>query len=126
SHRDVDLVSFTGSAAVGRAIAAQGAASMKRIILELGGKSVALHLPDTFADGVAGAVRSSLMVFGSHAGQGCSLQTRVLVPHDQVDAVSEALAAAIGSLTVGDPRERSTVVGPVITAAHRDRIAGLV
>jgi aldehyde dehydrogenase (NAD+) len=125
-HRAVDLVSFTGSTAVGRAIAAQAAPTIKRVILELGGKSVQLHLPDTVATGPQPVVRQAMSVFGAHAGQGCSLQTRVLVPSEHKASVLDALAAALPRLTVGDPQERSTVVGPVISAAHRDRIAALV
>ena len=125
-HRFVDLVSFTGSTTVGRAIAAQAAPTMKRLILELGGKSVQLHLPDVVAPSPQSVVRQAMSVFGSHAGQGCSLQTRVLVPAAHKAEVLDALAVAVPSVTVGDPQERATVVGPVITAAHRDRIASLV
>jgi acyl-CoA reductase-like NAD-dependent aldehyde dehydrogenase len=125
-HRAVDLVTFTGSTTVGRAIAAQGAPTMKRIILELGGKSVQLHLPDAVAQGPQSVVRQAMSVFGSHAGQGCSLQTRVLVPAGAKEPVLDALAAGVPLIAMGDPQERTTVVGPVISAAHRDRIAGLV
>jgi acyl-CoA reductase-like NAD-dependent aldehyde dehydrogenase len=67
-----------------------------------------------------------MMVFYGHAGQGCALQTRVLVPEANKAAVIAALEAAVPALTIGDPRERTTVVGPVITQAHRERIRGLV
>ena len=126
THPDVDLVSFTGSTAVGRAIAAQAAPGMKRLILELGGKSVQLYLPDAIADGPAKAVGGALAVFFAHAGQGCSLQTRMLVPREQVATVVDAVAAAAAGLTVGDPREASTVVGPVVSASSRERIERLV
>ncbi|HLY82741.1 MAG TPA: aldehyde dehydrogenase family protein [Acidimicrobiales bacterium] len=126
SHRAVDLVSFTGSTTVGRAIAAQAAPTMKRLILELGGKSVQLHLPDVLEDSPESAARSAMSVFASHAGQGCSLQTRVLVPMQHKAAVLDVLAGAVPAIKVGDPRQRTTVVGPVISAAHRDRISKLV
>jgi aldehyde dehydrogenase (NAD+) len=126
TDRDVDTVSFTGSTAVGRAVAAQAAPTLKRVILELGGKSVALHLPDVFDGGVGGVVGAALTVFASHAGQGCSLQTRVLVPEERRAEVVAALAAAAGTLTVGDPSEPTTMVGPLITEAQRARVHDLV
>jgi aldehyde dehydrogenase (NAD+) len=127
THDAVDVVSFTGSTTVGRAIAAQAAPTLKRVILELGGKSVQLHLPDTFADGSLGSVVvASLTVFASHAGQGCALQTRLLVPEDVRAAVVEAVAAAAASLPVGDPADRANLVGPLISAAQRDRVHGIV
>ena len=127
THDAVDVVSFTGSTTVGRAIAAQAAPTLKRVILELGGKSVQLHLPDTFADGSLGSVVvASLTVFASHAGQGCALQTRLLVPEDVRGAVVDAVAAAAASLPVGDPTDRANLVGPLISAAQRDRVQGIV
>jgi acyl-CoA reductase-like NAD-dependent aldehyde dehydrogenase len=125
-HPAVDVVSFTGSTAVGRAIAAQGAATLKRVILELGGKSVQLHLPDRFEQGVASVVGTSLAVFAAHAGQGCALQTRLLVPETQRAAVVEAVAAAAKSLPIGDPSKRENLVGPLISEAQRERVHGIV
>jgi acyl-CoA reductase-like NAD-dependent aldehyde dehydrogenase len=127
THRAVDVVSFTGSTTVGRAIAAQAAPTLKRVILELGGKSVQLHLPDTFADGGLGSVVvASLTVFASHAGQGCALQTRLLVPEDARARVVEAVAAAAASLPIGDPSDRANLVGPLVSRAQRDRVHGIV
>ena len=88
---EVDLVSFTGSSAIGRAVAAQAAPTLKRVILELGGKSVALHLPDVLDHGLGGVVGAAITVFASHAGQGCALQTRVLVPEARRAEVVEAI-----------------------------------
>ena len=101
----VDLVTFTGSTNVGRAVATQAAPTLKRVILELGGKSVALHLPDVFDSdaGIGSVVAAASTVFVSHAGQGCALQTRVLVPDEHRAAVAEAIAAAAASFTVGRP-----------------------
>ncbi|HZP28086.1 MAG TPA: aldehyde dehydrogenase family protein [Acidimicrobiia bacterium] len=126
THPGVDLVSFTGSTAVGRAIAGQAAPGMKRLILELGGKSVQLYLPDALADGPAKAVAGALGVFLAHAGQGCSLQTRMLVPAEHVTTVVDAVSATAAGLQTGDPRDPKTVVGPVVSAASRERIERLV
>jgi aldehyde dehydrogenase (NAD+) len=122
----VDVVSFTGSTAVGRAVAAQAAPTLKRVILELGGKSVALHLPDVFDAGVGGVVGAAMTVFASHAGQGCALQTRVLVPEGRRSEVVDAIAAAAASLTIGQPAESTTVVGPLISEVQRQRVNDLV
>jgi acyl-CoA reductase-like NAD-dependent aldehyde dehydrogenase len=125
-HPAVDVVSFTGSTGVGRAIAAQAAATLKRVILELGGKSVQLHLPDRFEKGVASVIGAALPVFVAHAGQGCALQTRLLVPEAQRAAVIEAVAAAAKTLPIGDPSNRANLVGPLISEAQRERVHGIV
>jgi len=125
THPDVDVVSFTGSTDVGRTIAAQAAPTLKRVILELGGKSVQLHLPDV-CDDLTGIVGAAMTVFVSHAGQGCALQTRLLVPEHRRAAVVDAVAAAASSLKVGDPSHADTMVGPLITAKQVERIDGIV
>jgi len=126
-HPAVDLVSFTGSTGVGRAIAAQAAPTLKRLILELGGKSAQLHLPDSFEGGGLGQVMMAAMtVFASHAGQGCSLQTRLLVPEDHRAAVLEAVGAAAKSLTIGDPSVATNQVGPLISKVQRDHVHNVV
>ena len=99
---------------------------MKRLVLELGGKSVQLYLPDAVADGPAKAIAGAMAVFFAHAGQGCSLQTRMLVPREHVATVVDAVSAAAGSLPAGDPHDASTAVGPVVSAASRERIERLV
>nr|MDT0667178.1 aldehyde dehydrogenase family protein [Micromonospora sp. DSM 115978] len=115
-------MSFTGSTDVGRRIAAQAAPTVKRVLLELGGKSVQLYLPDAL-DGLPAGVST---VFGTLAGQGCALQTRVLVPQENLAESVDRLAATARELRVGDPRDRTTVVGPVISAAQRERVERLV
>jgi len=126
-HPKVDLVSFTGSTRVGRAVAAQAAQSVKRVILELGGKSVQLHLPDTFTDGSTGqTVPAALNVYMGHAGQGCALQTRLLIPESKRGQVLEAVSEAAKSLRIGDPTSAQTQVGPLVSSAHRDYVAGIV
>jgi acyl-CoA reductase-like NAD-dependent aldehyde dehydrogenase len=92
------------------------------VLLELGGKSVQLYRPDALDALVPGVCT----VFGSLAGQGCALQTRALVPHEHLDDVVAQLASVVGALKVGDPRDPATVVGPVISAAQRDRIEALI
>jgi acyl-CoA reductase-like NAD-dependent aldehyde dehydrogenase len=126
THPGIDLVSFTGSTGVGRTIAGRAAAAMKKLILELGGKSVQLYLPDALAAGPGPAVAGAVAVFAAHAGQGCSLQTRMLVPHDAKARVLEAVAATAKQLAIGDTRNSDTVVGPVVSEASRARIEKLV
>jgi acyl-CoA reductase-like NAD-dependent aldehyde dehydrogenase len=118
----VDLISFTGSTAVGRRIMEKGAATMKRLFLELGGKSAAIVLDDADLEG------ASLIGMGvcMHAGQGCATPTRMLLPRSRYDEGVEYLAALIGSVSVGDPQLPETLCGPVITAAQRDRILGYI
>lgn len=118
----VDCVSFTGSTAVGRRIAAQAAPTVKRLVLELGGKSVQLYLPDALGNVAAGVGT----VFASHAGQACSSQSRVLVPMEALDAAVEQAAAVARAVPVGDPQDPATVVGPVISAAQHGHVTGLI
>jgi aldehyde dehydrogenase (NAD+) len=122
SDRRVDCVSFTGSTTVGRQIAAQAAPTVKRMVLELGGKSVQLYLPDGL-DRVGTGVAT---VFASHSGQACTAQSRVLVPHDAVDSALEQIRSILPFLTVGDPSDENTMIGPVISAHQRERIEDLV
>jgi aldehyde dehydrogenase (NAD+) len=117
SHPAVDMVSFTGSTDVGRRILAQGAPTVKRVALELGGKSAQIYLPDAVPRAAMGAI----MVVAMTSGQACVAATRMLVPQDQKDEVLEAVGAAYGGLSVGAPTEPTTMIGPLITAAQRDR-----
>ncbi len=116
---DVDMVSFTGSTQVGQQIAAAGAPSMKRLLMELGGKGAAVVFAD--AD-----LKSAITAIGStwafHSGQICTAPTRAVVHASIFDQVVEGLSAFAGRLTVGDPTEAATVVGPVITGVHQQRI----
>jgi acyl-CoA reductase-like NAD-dependent aldehyde dehydrogenase len=113
----VDMVSFTGSTVVARQILAQAAPTIKRVALELGGKSAQIYLPDAVARVAAGA----LAVVAGTAGQACVAATRMLVPQEGKDAVIEAVTAAYGSIVVGPPTDPATMMGPVITAAQRAR-----
>ncbi|MFJ9537075.1 aldehyde dehydrogenase family protein [Streptomyces sp. NPDC101225] len=120
---DVDMVSFTGSTAVGQRIAEVCGRAMKRQLMELGGKGAALVLDD--AD-LASAVAGIGTTFSFYSGQICTAPTRVLAQRGVYDRLVEQLAAYAARLKVGDPREPDTVVGPVISAAHRDRVESYV
>jgi aldehyde dehydrogenase (NAD+) len=118
----VDLISFTGSTAVGKRIMEKGAATLKRLFLELGGKSAAIVLDD--AD-FATAMFMGIAVC-SHAGQGCGVQTRMLLPRARYDEGVEILTQYLGGVSCGDPQDPGTFMGPVISARQRDRILGYV
>ncbi|RST15867.1 aldehyde dehydrogenase family protein, partial [Streptomyces sp. WAC04770] len=120
---DVDMVSFTGSTAVGQRIAEVCGRGMKRQLMELGGKGAALVLED--AD-LGSAVAGIGTTFSFYSGQICTAPTRVLVHRSRQDELIAGLAAYADALTVGDPADRATVVGPVISAAHRDRVESYV
>ena len=118
----VDLVSFTGSTAVGRHIMAAGAPTMKRFFLELGGKSAHIVLDD--AD-FAAVVPAGAFVC-THAGQGCAMLTRLLVPRTRYEESIELLEAGFASISVGDPTDPSTFQGPQISAKQRERVLGYI
>ncbi|MGW0766663.1 aldehyde dehydrogenase family protein [Streptomyces sp. NPDC002676] len=120
---DVDMVSFTGSTAVGRRIAEVCGRDMKRQLMELGGKGAAVVLDD--AD-LASAVAGIGTTFSFYSGQICTAPTRVLAQRGVYDRVVSELAAYASRLKVGDPREPDTVVGPVISAEHRARVESYV
>lgn len=120
---DIDMVSFTGSTGVGKAIFAAGAPTMKRLLLELGGKGAAIVCDD--AD-LGPAVAALASTWGFHSGQICTAPTRAVVHASRSDELVEALMGAASHLTVGDPTSTDTIVGPVISAAQRDRIEGYI
>ena len=115
----VDLVSFTGSTATGRAIMAAAAPTLKKVFLELGGKSAAIVLDD--AD-LAGAVGTAAFSVSIHAGQGCALTTRLLVPRERYDEAVGIAAATMESIGANDPTDPGTICGPVISEVQRDRV----
>ena len=117
----VDVVSFTGSTATGRTVMANAAESLKRVFLELGGKSAFIILDD--AD-MSAAASMAAFAACTHAGQGCAITTRLLIPRARYDEVVEAAAATMGALAAGDPQDPGTICGPVISARQRDRIEG--
>jgi aldehyde dehydrogenase (NAD+) len=116
-HPGVDMVSFTGSTAVGRAVMRQGADTVKRVQLELGGKSAQVYLP-----GAAGAAAANTCsVFLHHAGQVCGAYTRVIVSHEEKPAVLEQIAELAAKVVVGDPTDPKVTMGPVISAAQVEK-----
>ncbi|KGI69901.1 aldehyde dehydrogenase [Mycolicibacterium rufum] len=117
----VDMVSFTGSTNTGRAVMADSAATLKKVFLELGGKSAFLVLDD--AD-LAGACAMAAFTASMHAGQGCAITTRLVVPRDRYDAAVEAAAATMGGLAPGDPTDPGTICGPLISERQRERVQG--
>jgi acyl-CoA reductase-like NAD-dependent aldehyde dehydrogenase len=119
----VDMITFTGSTATGKRIFANGAATMKRLQLELGGKSAQVVLDDVSED-YARSIGFGAVVI--HCGQGCVLQTRLLLPEHLLDAYKEGVAAAVPFIKIGDPRDPSTVLGPLIREQQRTRVEGLV
>ncbi|MGD0391176.1 MAG: aldehyde dehydrogenase family protein [Acidimicrobiales bacterium] len=116
---DVDMVSFTGSTAVGQRIAAAGAPSMKRLLMELGGKGAAVVFDDADIKAVVTAVGST---WAFHSGQICTAPTRAVVHRSIFDQVVEGLSKFAGFLKVGDPTQQETVVGPLISGAQQQRV----
>jgi acyl-CoA reductase-like NAD-dependent aldehyde dehydrogenase len=121
--RDIDMVSFTGSTGVGMRIGEVGGRSMKRLLLELGGKGGALVYDDANLKTAIGMIGST---WTFHSGQICTAPTRAIVQRGVYDQVVEGLTKMAGALKVGDPYEPGTVLGPVITASHRDRVEGYI
>jgi aldehyde dehydrogenase (NAD+) len=120
---DVDAVTFTGSTATGRRIMAAASATVKRVFLELGGKSALVVLDDA---NLAGPIGTAAFATCSHAGQGCAIPTRMLVPRQQHDAIVEQVTAALGRVTYGDPADQNNYMGPLISERQRDKVDGMV
>jgi acyl-CoA reductase-like NAD-dependent aldehyde dehydrogenase len=120
---DVDMISFTGSTVVGRSIGAVAGGDMKRLLMELGGKGAAIVFDDADLKNAIGTIGS---VWAFHSGQICTPPTRVLAHRKVYDQVVAGLEQYANALSVGDPTEPSTIVGPVISAVHRDRIEGYI
>ncbi|MBA2947819.1 aldehyde dehydrogenase family protein [Streptomyces himalayensis] len=123
THRDVDMVSFTGSTATGRRIMAAASETVKKVFLELGGKSAMILLDD--ADFAAASMLAAYMIC-THAGQGCALTSRLLVPREHHDAVVEQVAQHFGRVRHGDPSDPKTYMGPLISERQRDKVDGMV
>ena len=123
SNPMVDMVTFTGSTATGRRIMASSAPTLKRVQLELGGKSAQVILgdvPESYARtiGFGGVL--------THCGQGCAIQTRLLLPVHLMDAYRSGVADAVAAAKIGDPNDPSTVLGPLIRELQRSRVEALV
>jgi acyl-CoA reductase-like NAD-dependent aldehyde dehydrogenase len=122
-HPDIAKIAFTGSTEVGRAIAAGAAATIKRVTLELGGKSPNIVFAD--ADLAAAADSAPLAVFGN-AGQDCCARSRILVQSSALDRFMALLEDSVESIRVGDPLDERSQMGPLISAGHRDTVASFV
>jgi aldehyde dehydrogenase (NAD+) len=119
----IDMVSFTGSDAVGRKVYTQASDTLKRVVLELGGKSANILFEDT---DIEKALPQIVMNFTTHAGQGCSLQTRTLVHESIFDDVVNGVKTALDHIKVGNPADPTVTMGPLISAAQRGRVEALI
>ena len=122
-HPDVAKIAFTGSTEVGRSIAAGAAATIKRVTLELGGKSPNIVFAD--ADLEAAAAAAPMAVFGN-AGQDCCARSRILVQRSVLDRFMDALEEAVESISVGDPLDEETQMGPLISAGQREAVSSFL
>ena len=120
---DIDKISFTGSVAVGEGIMRDGAATMKRVTLELGGKSPTILLDDANLDE---AIPAALTMAFMNSGQACAAGTRFLVPRSELAAVNTAIQEAMNSFTVGDPADPSIAVGPMVSQNQYDRVQSYI
>ncbi|OMC31927.1 aldehyde dehydrogenase [Mycobacterium sp. GA-1841] len=120
---DVDMVTFTGSTPTGRRIMAAASETLKKVFLELGGKSAAIVLDD--ADFNTAAVFSAFSMV-THAGQGCALTSRLLVPAKHKDEIVELIKTNFGHVRFGDPTDPKTYMGPLISEKQRDKVDGMV
>jgi acyl-CoA reductase-like NAD-dependent aldehyde dehydrogenase len=118
----VDMISFTGSTVVGKRIMEKGAASMKRLFLELGGKSATIVLEDADFNTACLIGIGPLM----HAGQGCAAPTRLLLPRSRYDEGVAILKGIYESIAAGDPQDPGTLCGPVISGKQQERILGYI
>jgi aldehyde dehydrogenase (NAD+) len=118
----VDMISFTGSTGVGKRIMARGAETVKKVFLELGGKSANIILDDADLDGVA----MGGMMICMHAGQGCAITTRMLLPESRYDEAVEKLAGAFAMVPYGDPTDMSNLMGPLVNRAQYERVLGMI
>ena len=117
----VDMVSFTGSTATGRAVMTSAGQTVKKVFLELGGKSAFVVLD---AADLGRAAAAAAVAVARHAGQGCAFTTRLVVPRAHYDDAVAAAADAMAAVPVGDPTDPATVCGPLISAGQRDRVQG--
>ena len=123
AHPDVDMVSFTGSTRAGKRVAELAAATVKRVALELGGKSANVILPDADLEkAVAAGVTNCYL----NSGQTCTAWTRMLVPRDRLAEAEQIAAARAGRYRVGDPLADGTNLGPLISDVQRDRVRGYI
>ncbi len=123
SHPDIDMVSFTGSTRAGRRVSELAAATVKKVALELGGKSPNIILDD--AD-LEQAVVNGIQKCYINGGQTCSALTRMLVPRASLTAAEQIAAAVVAEIAVGDPFDESTQLGPLVSSVQRERVRGYI
>jgi betaine-aldehyde dehydrogenase len=123
SHPEIDMVSFTGSTRAGKRVAELAAASVKRVTLELGGKSASVILPD--AD-LAAAVKGTIGACLLNSGQTCSAHTRMVVPANRYDEVKALVQASIAKFTLGASLDENSRLGPLVSASQRERVLGFI
>ncbi|UGQ13232.1 aldehyde dehydrogenase family protein [Yinghuangia sp. ASG 101] len=123
AHRDVDMITFTGSTPVGRRIMEVASKTVKKVFLELGGKSAMIVLDD--ADFDTAAMMAAFTIC-SHAGQGCAITSRLLVPREHHDEIVGKVAAMLGNVPWGDPTDPKNLMGPLISEKQRDKVDAIV
>ena len=123
TNADVDVISFTGSTPVGRQIMAAASGTLKRVFLELGGKSAFVMLDDG-DPGMAGLFCAYAAT--SHSGQGCAITSRLVVPRDRLDEAVDVARTTIEGIPYGDPTDPANMMGPLISARQREKVAGYV
>lgn len=123
THPEVDMVSFTGSTRAGKRVGELASQTVKRVALELGGKSASVILPD--AD-LGAAVKGTISACLLNSGQTCSAHTRMLLPEARYEEAKPLIQAAIARFTTGPSLEESTRLGPLVSAAQRDRVLGFI
>jgi len=123
SHLQIDQVSFTGSVRAGKRVAVLAAETIKRVTLELGGKSACVILDDApFEKAISSGAKNAML----NSGQTCSAWTRMLVPRDRQKDATDLAASAVNGLKIGDPLEPATRLGPLISAGQRERVEGYI
>jgi aldehyde dehydrogenase (NAD+) len=120
---DVDKISFTGSVGVGESIMRDGAATMKRVTLELGGKSPTILLDDAALDQ---AVPAALIMAFMNSGQACAAGTRLLIPETRLDEIKRAIVKTMPAFPVGDPADPKTAVGPMVSQKQFERVQSYI
>lgn len=123
---NIDMMSFTGSTRAGRRVTQVSAESVKKVALELGGKSANIICADLDTETFAKAVSSGVGKAFLNSGQTCSALTRMLVPKARLEEAEAILTATGNALVVGDPFEKTTHLGPLASAAQRDRVNGFI
>jgi aldehyde dehydrogenase (NAD+) len=126
AHPDVDMISFTGSTRAGKRVSEVASGTVKRVALELGGKSPYVILPDTSDAGMQQAVINGVGKCYLNSGQTCSALTRMLVPRERLEQVEMIARAAAEATKVGDPFEESSALGPLVSDVQRERVRGYI